>query len=152
MPPITDVYSLLTFEEGNRLFVYDDYDGSALKPGQRVVGHPSIGVGRALDVKGITPAESVAMLRDDVTAWYGALHQLTWFAYLDGVRQAAMVSMAHVMGVAGLETFTGMIGALQSKEWQQAANEVLSSKWATEEPDRAKRVSEMLLTGQWPVV
>jgi lysozyme len=57
---------LLEREEGLRLAVYDDATGKPLLPGMKVVGHPTIGIGRCLDRKGITEAEARALLENDL--------------------------------------------------------------------------------------
>jgi lysozyme len=155
MTPITDVFSLLRYEEGDRLVVYDDYNGRPLAPGSHLYGNPTIGVGRALNIKGITQAESDRMLTDDVQGWYAAFPD-AWFTALDPVRQAAIVSMAHAMGAGGVRGFTGMIAAiqtaLQTGEWKPVRDAVLLSKWAGEESERATRCANMLAYGTWPIV
>lgn len=57
---------MLRAEEGLRLTVYDDATGKPIKPGTLVKGHPTIGIGRALDVNGITEAEAEYLKANDV--------------------------------------------------------------------------------------
>ena len=49
--------ALLTADEGMRLDLYDDKTSKTIKPGSVVEGHPTIGVGRALDVFPLTREE-----------------------------------------------------------------------------------------------
>ena len=148
--PVNDIYSLLRYEEGERLRVYDDFSGQNISVGSRVLGHPSIGVGRSLDREGISQDESDAMLVHDVQKWGMGLSQHPWYLALDKIRQAALISMAHVLGLAGILTFSDMIAGLSVQDWQRAYDGVLASKWSSEEPARAKRVANMLLSGAWP--
>lgn len=55
-------------EEGKRNFVYDDATGHAIGPGTHCVGHPTIGVGRALDVHGISMSEGQLLNAHDALA------------------------------------------------------------------------------------
>lgn len=150
MPAINDVYSLLTFEEGERLHVYDDFNGKPIGPGSHVFGHPTIGVGRSLDIEGITTGESDYLLRNNVSIWYDRLNRFDWFQPLDEVRQAAIVDMAHDVGFQGVQEFTTMIAALGKQDWKGAHDAVIASKWHGEVSARADRVANMLADGKWP--
>jgi GH24 family phage-related lysozyme (muramidase) len=60
---------MLEREEGLRTLVYDDATGKPIGPGSVVQGHPTIGIGRALDVNGITAVEADFLLENDATTW-----------------------------------------------------------------------------------
>jgi lysozyme len=152
VPAINDVFSLLRFEEGDRLFVYDDATGKPITKGSTVIGNPTIGVGRNLASNGISQDESDAMLTHDVQRWTLGLSKCAWFNNLDNVRKAAIVSMTHVVGLAGIQEFHDMIAALSVQDWTNASTAALASEFAARDPQRAKRCAVMLLTGQWPVV
>jgi lysozyme len=150
MTRIADVYSLLIFEEGERLKLYDDFSGKPLGVGSHIFGHPTIGVGRSLDVKGITQAESDYLLRNDVSEWMSDFNRFDWFQVLNEVRQAAIVDMAHDVGFQGVQEFEQMITALRIQDWKGAHDAVVASKWHSEVSERADRVANMLQTGEWP--
>ena len=153
MPQLDSIYALLKFEEGCRYQLYDDANGQLIVPGYHVIGHPTIGIGRRLDQsQALTDPEVNVLVFDDINKWYGALTEFTWFRALDPVRRWAIVSMAHTMGVAGVEKFSDMIASLTKEDWPAAHDAVMNSKWADEAKARATRVSEMLVTGAWPTV
>src|ERR1039458_1807548 len=143
MPIITDIFGLLRFEEGDRLIVYDDFNGKAIGPGSHVFGHPTIGVGIRLDGNaGITQDESSMLVKDRVQTLELSLARYPWYLALDPVRQWALVSMAHAMGVGGVTSYYKMIEALSAvpPDFAAAKAAVLDSTWAKrEEPDRAMR-------------
>ena len=145
-----DIYAMLKLEEGDVPYVYDDHNDARVVPGYTMIGHPTIGVGRALDVDGLSPAEIQYLLTSDVNGRYADLCELSWFRGLDPIRRWAVTSMAFVLGVHGVETFIDMILCLGKEDWAGAQSALLASKWAGEEPARAKRVAGMLLTGNWP--
>ena len=58
--------------------------------------------------------------------------------------QRALVNMAYQMGADGLMLFQRMLNALQEGDRQEAAREALNSRWATQTPERAKRVAALI--------
>lgn len=88
-------------DEGVRLNAYDDASRLPIRPGSIVRGHPTIGIGRALDVRGVTPDEAQYLLSNDIDAFTLGLQQrYPWFNNLDDTRQRVLVNMeigrAHV--------------------------------------------------------
>lgn len=137
----------LKADEGVRLVVYDDATGRTIGPGSAVIGHPTIGVGRALDVTGISPVEASTMLLSDVSTYLVELRKLPWFVAMDATRQRSIVNMRHQLGLRGLMRFRAMIDRIENGSWQAAAAEGLDSEWARQSPVRAERVMAQLATG-----
>jgi lysozyme len=136
-------------DEGLRLFVYDDATGQPIVPGSRVVGHPTIGYGRALDVAGITEGEAATLLANKLISLQVYLEKLPWYIALDDVRRGVILNLSYNMGVSGVEQFTRMIAALQMSDWDTAASELTHSKWVTQvQRSRSLRLINQLKTGQ----
>lgn len=136
-------------DEGLRLHVYDDFTGEPIRPGSLVRGHPTIGVGRALDVHGITAAESAYLLDNDINSCVAALaHAFHWWPDLEPVRQRVLVNMAFNMGMTKLLKFVDMIAAIEAQNWDKASAEILDSKAARDLPERYERLAEMMRTGK----
>lgn len=140
----------LILEEGTRLYVYDDATGTPVVPGYKLIGHPTIGTGRALDVHGITAAEAQFLLTDDLISIDTALRAYPWWVQLSSVRQFVICDMAFNMGTAGVLGFKRMIAALQRSDYDLAATEMLASTWNTELPSRAHRLANIMRTGELP--
>lgn len=140
----------LALEEGTRLYVYDDATGQPVLPGYKLVGHPTLGIGRALDLHGITAAEAQFLLTDDLIAIDTGLRAYPWWVQLSSVRQFVVVDMVLSMGLAGMLKFARMIAALQRSDYSGAATEMLASSWATELPSRAHRLADIMRTGNLP--
>lgn len=152
---ITTVAELIEAHEGTRPFVYDDATGQQIVPGYTVIGHPTIGTGRALDTHGIDGEEAAALLKTDISyAEHALVGLLGWpqasMSSLGEPRHAALVDMAFELGAAGLAKFTHMIAAVKAGDWETAAAEALASEWAAQVPARAKMDAEILRTGEWP--
>lgn len=140
--------ALLTAEEGVRLTVYDDATGKPLLPGMKVVGHPTIGIGRALDRKGLTAAEAQHLLANDIAEVRAQVaKELPWSAALSENRRMVLEAMAFQMGIAGLLKFKNTLAMVQRGDYAAAASGMLNSVWAGQTPARAERMAEMMRRG-----
>ena len=124
-------------DEGIRLKFYFDS-----------VGVPTIGVGRNLRDRGITFEEASYLLMNDIKAVQSALAKdLTWYLRLDPVRRRVLENLGFNVGPAGLLGFRKMLAACEAGDYEQAAIEMLDSKWATQVGARAQRLAVMMRTG-----
>lgn len=126
------------------------HEGLRLKPYKDTVGKLTLGIGRNLEDKGITEQEALFMLNNDVDYFYCQLNKkLTWLKYLDDVRQNVLVNMAFNLGIAGLLTFKNMLNHCGDGHYDDAAKEMLNSKWANQVGYRAKELAEQMSTGEF---
>jgi lysozyme len=113
-----------------------------------MVGHPTIGIGRCLDRKGITAGEALALLENDIAeVRQQVLRSLPWAARLSEARQVVLQAMAFQLGIAGLLKFTGTLAAAQRSDYAAAAAGMLDSLWARQTPARAARMAAMMRAG-----
>jgi len=116
-------------------------------------GFWTIGVGRMIDLRkggGISHDEAIFLLQNDVLHVTGQLAEtFPWTQALDEARRGALLNMAFNMGIHGLAEFHHMLGALEQADYETAAQEMLSSKWAQQVGARAERLAEQMRTGQW---
>ncbi len=152
----TDMLRQLRYDEcdGGRpnLLVYDDATGHPIGPGSRVVGHPTIGIGRALDTHGIAASEAESMFASDVAfTEAGIIAAQPWVAGLDDVRRAVLVNMGFQLGLGGVLAFRHMLAALEAADYPAAAAAALNSAWAQEMAafgsSRARRLAAQLVSG-----
>lgn len=125
-------------------------EGLRLKPYADAFGHLSIGYGRNLDAEGITVAEAGVLLASDLAQREAALAEHPWFLHLDPVRKDVVLNVAFNVGFAGLLGFARMILALEGKDFDGAATELLDSDAARELPLRYQRLALALRSGAWP--
>lgn len=119
-------------------------------PYKDTTGHLTIGFGRNLEAVGISQNEALILLDDDIQR---VEHEL-WnnypnYASLNDVRKSVLIEMAFELGIEGLMGFKIMMGCIAVADWQGAGNAILDSLYAHQVGDRAKRVSEMMVTGVW---
>lgn len=134
-----DIFEQLRRDESDKKFPYTD-----------TVGKLTIGVGRNLTDRGVSEGEITFMLQNDVQEVQDGLNNaLAWYAGLDEARRGVLLNMAFNMGIHGLLAFHKALTFLEAGEYDQAATEMLNSKWAGQVGDRAKRLALQLQTGEW---
>jgi len=134
-----DLQSLLIEHEGMRFKVYKD-----------IFGNESIGVGRNLAANGISRAEALYMLGNDIAKCKAQLYPYAWFKNLNQVRQEVMIELCFNMGINSLLKFQKMIAYLIAQQWQNAADALMDSEWSKQvAPERSKNIVQRLITGQY---
>jgi lysozyme len=66
------------------------------------------------------------------------------FDSLSESRQQVLIDMAFNMGTHGLLGFQRMLSAIKEGDFDNAAEEMLDSRWASQVGDRAKRLARMM--------
>ena len=125
-------------------------EGLRLLPYVDTVGKISIGFGRNLSDNGITQAEAVAFLVQDIRRSVSDVFTaFPWVATLDAPRQAVLVQMCYNMGLTRLKGFKKFLAALYAGNYGQAAVEMLDSRWADQVGARATRLASVMHSGEW---
>lgn len=136
--------TMLYEEEGYRQFPYSC-----------TAGFRTVGIGRNLDHRGITLEEAKILLANDIEYFADKLARglpmmnYTFFADLDEVRKTVLIDMCFNLGVAGLYKFENMFKALEHKDYEAAAKEMLDSKWSKQVKGRAVKLAQMMRTGEF---
>jgi lysozyme len=123
-------------------------EGVRYRPYRDTKGLLTVGVGRNIDAVPFSDDEVDLMLANDIKVRQKELAEYAWYADMDAVRQGAILNMSFA-GVGTLLHFPHMIAALAKKDWVTAAAELANSQYATEVGDRAKRLEQQILTGEW---
>ena len=127
----------LRFHEGVKNQVYKDH-----------LGIETIGVGRNLKDRGLSDDEVDMLLANDIAIVEEELDkQLPWWRDLSEVRQRAIADLVFNMGMPRLHGFVKTLDALQRRDYQTAADELLNSKYANQVGARAIRIAEMIRSG-----
>ena len=125
-----------------------DFEGLRLKPYKDTVGKTSIGFGRNLDDRGITLGEALQLLHNDLIRCYGECDaSIPGFKDLARARQVVLVDMCYNMGIRGLMNFKMMIADVVAGDYEAAAGEMLSSKWAGQVRRRAVKLARIMKSG-----
>jgi lysozyme len=63
-------------------------------------------------------------------------------------RQWALISFIFQLGFTGAKRFTRSVNAINEGRWEDAANFMMQSLWAKQTPVRAKRITQIIRTGE----
>lgn len=130
-------------DEGVKACVYNDH-----------LGYATIGVGRLVDSRkpgaGLRSFEVDFLLQNDIDDRIREITgRLPWAAQLDSARLGVLLNMSFQLGVEGLMAFVNTLELVRKGQYEAASKAMLQSKWAGQTPERAKRLSQQMLTGQW---
>ena len=150
-----DIYEQLIRMEDNRLKPYCDACGRYFRDctcQPFLKGNLTIGVGRNLEDMGINASESHLLFQNDVEAARREVNlAYPWAAgLLSDARYGVLLNMRFAMGIGRLMGFKKMIAAIRVEDWQRAHDQIVDSDfWRGPHRNRAERLAEQLLTGQW---
>jgi len=120
-------------------------EGLRLKPYRCTAGRLTIGVGRNLDDRGLTEAEALLLLDNDIKACWGQLAAaLPWVVQAPEAVQEVLVNMCFNLGLAGLLGFRRTLAHLEAGRYGEAVSEMLRSRWAGQVGARAERLAQRL--------
>ena len=122
------------------------HEGFRSKPYKDSVGVLTIGIGRNLDHVGISRDEALYMLENDIEKCIQAARRYDWYPHLSEMRQRVVVDMIFNLGEAGFSKFKRTIGFIADGNYEQAAKNMLKSKWAKQVGRRAITLSKMMET------
>ena len=126
------------------------HEGLRLKPYRDTVGKLTIGIGRNLDDVGITREEAMMLLNNDIANVRREVKKaFPWFSRLNRVRQNVVLNMVFNLGLPRFRQFKKAIGALRTRRWDEAAKQMLDSRWARQVGRRARELSSMMRSGKY---
>lgn len=139
------------------------HEGERAKPYLDTEAKVTIGIGRCLDTKpltyeewqvlfphGLTKAQITCLFehdRHDAEDDARALLSDAVFNGLNDNRKAVVVNMAFNLGLSRLRKFVNMLTAIKSSRWDDAADEMLRSRWAQQVGPRAQELADLMRKG-----
>jgi lysozyme len=123
-------------------------EGVKLKPYFCPAGKLTLGVGRNIEDVGISEAEAMAMLDNDIIRVTHQIEkELPWARSCSASIRRALGNLTFQVGIGGLLKFKRMLAAIQAGDYNTAADEALDSEWAKQTPERAARVAALIRSG-----
>ena len=148
-----------------------EHEGMVLTVYQDTLGIDTVGIGRNLKDRGISPEElaymdipNMAIVYtegiNEADARYLALNDIkivenelckvhTCVDDLDAVRQLILMDMAFNMGVPRLCKFKKMWNAIHNEDFINAAKEMLDSRWANQVKSRSTKLANAMHNGEF---
>ena len=115
-------------------------------------GYETIGVGRNISETGLglDDKEIAYLLSNDILRIRKELEdEYPWFARLDTVRQDALIDISFNLGQTVLRKFKNALHAMSKKQYKQAADEFMDSRWSKQVGNRAVEVTNMIKYGEY---
>lgn len=132
-----DILEKIKQEEGFRAEMYDC-----------PAGFKTIGYGINLEMTPIPEPIAELWLRHILSSINLQIARHEWFRSLNDDRRVVILDMCYQMGVSGVLKFKRMIAAIESGDYDEAANQMADSKWAKEDsPNRARRNIKVMRDG-----
>lgn len=123
------------------------HEGVRERPYRDVIGRITVGVGRNLDDKPLKPIEIDFMLNGDMADALADCNRFAWYSALSDGRQLAIADMMFNLGATRFAEFAKLIDAIQSGDYDRAADEMLHSRWAFQVGQRARDLADMMRAG-----
>lgn len=128
-------------------------EGFRGEPYKCTEGYWTIGFGRNLETNPLTMDEAEVLLENDVNHTLGRLISVDLLPSITvdelTPRQAVWVNMAFQMGVSGVLRFKKAIRAYLDEDYRTCAEEMLDSRWSMQTPNRAHRLADQMISGEW---
>ena len=121
-------------EEGLRLFPYTCTSDKL-----------PLGVGRNIQDRGISDITALQMLDEDIDLCVHELEKnISWWDEAPAGIQEVLIDLCFNMGISRLMLFTKTLQYLSHGDMENAADELLDSRYATMVPKRAKRNADII--------
>jgi len=125
------------------------HEGKESIPYRDSVGVMTVGYGRNLE-KGLSENIINALFAEDMIDVRDDCLKFDWYHNLTPVRQAVIENMIFNLGLTRFSKFKNMISALELRNYDGVAVEMLDSKWAKQVGYRATELSNMMKNNNWP--
>jgi len=116
-------------------------------------GFWTLGIGRNVDPNGglgLSDDEVDYMLSNDVDRVIAELGKsFPWFTDLDCVRADAMIDLCFQLGLPSLLKFKNFLSEMAEGNYHLAAPHLLDSRYASQTPNRANEIAEMIISGKY---
>ena len=129
-----DIINSIKAHEGYEPMVY-----------QCTEGHDTIGVG--FKVADLFLSEKVCdlILEEILNDLIPRIERkLSWFRYAQDEVKLVIVNMCYQMGLSGVLKFKRALTAMEIKNWEMAATEMLDSLWARQTSRRANELADLI--------
>ena len=124
------------------------HEGLRLKPYQCTAGKWTIGVGRNIQDRGITEAEAMHLLDNDIDECQEELDRIIpWWIEKPAYVQLVLINMIFNLGATRLLGFKKFLKAVEENNFNLASTEMLDSRWAEQVGQRSIELSEFMKNG-----
>ena len=129
-----DIINSIKAHEGYEPMVY-----------QCTEGHDTIGVGFKVDDLFLSEKVCDLILEEKLNDLIPRIERkLSWFRYAQDEVKLVIVNMSYQMGLNGVLQFKRALAAMEIKNWEMAADEMLDSHWDRQTSRRANELADII--------
>lgn len=122
-------------------------EGYRAEPYRDSLGKWTIGFGHLMksgeNYEDMTPHKAVEILREDYAQAMKSVNVV--YPWAEGDVRLVLINMTYQMGTNGVSKFKKTIDYLRTEEYDLAAGEMLTSRWAKQTPFRASRLAGRIM-------
>ena len=124
------------------------HEGYRQFPYKCSAGKLTVAIGRNLEDRGVSEDEAKYLLHNDITICKQELNLLfPIIKVVNSARENVLINMCFNIGIARLAGFKKMWAAIAVGDFEEAAKQMLDSKWANQVGKRAIELSGIMKTG-----
>lgn len=150
---------MISKEEGRRTTIYPDVSGWSIgighlciKTGTKAQGIANLNKQLGRSTGGvITSAEIDKLFKADLVSVRSNINKVSILSSvynaMNGSRRMALENMVFQMGAGGVANFTTALNLMLQGKYEDAAKQLLQSKWAKQTPGRAARIASIIKYG-----
>ena len=129
------------------------HEGMKLKPYLCTSKKLTIGIGRNLEDVGISEDEAETLLRHDIIeATDQLLNAFPWMGTFNDARISALINFTFNVGIGTVKKFKITLGHLENHAFEEAADEMLTSRWSKQVGSRSIEITDQIRTGKWKII
>ena len=107
-------------------------------------GKLTVGYGWNLEDNYMSERVASLLLDDGIGSAIASCERFDWWHKLSDVRKEVIINMVYNLGFVGVSKFTKMIAAIKLNSFDEAAIQMLDSKWHKQVGVRAERLAEKM--------
>lgn len=147
-----DIIEILKVEEGFREMPYFDTEGIlSVAYGRNLISNPWTIFESKQWSKATTEEKKEIGTKDVISKVNNIIlklpRRIPLFGKLDHARGDFLILMSYQLGIDGVLMFRNTLSLMFQGKYDEAANEMLKSKWAQQTPKRARRMARFLMSG-----
>ena len=124
-----------------------EYEGFSSLVYECTAGYQTIGYGRNIEQKGISKEEAEYLLANDIAQSIKEISNIIRdFDSLPDKAKLVLIDMTYNLGLSKLLTFENMLDAIDARDWEKAAEELLDSRYARQTKRRARINASYLIS------
>lgn len=109
----------------------------------------TVGYGRNLQELVISRPLGEEWLNEDIEEAVRGASRFPEYNLLEGARRDVFIEMVFNMGPSRVAGFRNMLRAIREGDWEEAAIQMLDSKWARQVGVRAQRLAKQMESGDY---